>query len=482
MARRTRVGAPGSRPGVAAGLCALMLVVGVGASEARAAEGALSMEDAVRVALERNRDVIAARLDIEAAQLEVVAARLYPNPVASYSIGNLVLGQGNNQGATTSGAPLASPSFASQPVHTIGVSELIDIWAKRSAHTRAADRGVEQRRLQVEDALREIVYGVRSAFADVAREQLERQLARDIAERYGETARLSQARFRAGDISEAELRRVELEGLRYANAVIDAELQLDLAREKLARFMGLSGASELPPQIAEIPAGRRNYSTAALIALALEQRPDVRAAGAARTTAVAQLDAAKRDAYPDLTLGANYTHSSFTVAGDNPDTLGLSVSLPLPLFDRNQANIGRSALDIRRAENDRERLRLSVSHDVVEAVRKADRVRALLDVFEGATGAAGKLEAGGAAAASGAAAAGAGAAIVSAGQTNGMLARAETSLRVAEKSYQAGAISLLELLDAQRTYLDVRGQYLRAVYEYRQATIDVNHAVGTEVK
>ena len=470
----------------AAGFAAII----VAATAAQAAAGGLTMDDAVRVALERNRDVIASRLDIEAAQLDVVAARLYPNPVASYSIGNLVLGQGNSQGVTAAGTPVTSPSFASQPVHSIGVSELIDIWAKRSARTHAADLGVEQRRLQVEDALREIVYGVRSAFADVAREQLERQLARDIADRYGETVRLSQARFHAGDISEAELRRVELEGLRYTNAVIDADLQLDLSREKLARLMGLLGAAELPAQIAEISDARRSYATAPLIALALEQRPDVRAAGAARSTAAAQLDAARREAYPDLTLGANYTHSSFTVAGDNPDTLGLSVSMPLPFFDRNQANIGRSALDIRRAENDRERLRLAVAHDVSEAVRKAERVRALLDVFEGkatgggaATAAAGGTAAGPGSTPGPAPGSGSGAGpIAIEGQKNGMLTRAETSLRVAEKSYQAGAISLLELLDAQRTYLDVRGQYLRAVYDYRQATIDVNHAVGAEVK
>ena len=186
------------------------------------------MDEAVRIALDRNREVIAARLDIEAAQLDVVAARIYPNPVATYSLGNLVI-NGNKQGGA------AEPQFFSQPVQSIGVSEVIDVWAKRGARTRAAERGVEEKRLQVEDALREIVYAVRSAFADVTREQHERQLAREIADRYSETVRVSRARFRAGDISEAELRRVELEGLRYTNAVIDADIELDLAREKLAR-------------------------------------------------------------------------------------------------------------------------------------------------------------------------------------------------------------------------------------------------------
>jgi cobalt-zinc-cadmium efflux system outer membrane protein len=412
------------------------------------------MDQAVQIALQQSREVIAARLDIAAAELDVVAARIYPNPVASYALGNLVLGSGNSQGATAGGVPVVSPSFASQPVHSLGVSELLDVWAKRSARSRAAERGVEQRRLQVEDVLREIVYAVRSAFADVTREQQERQLARDIADRYGDTVRLSRGRFRAGDISEAEVRRIELEGLRYTNAVIDADLQLDIAREKLARLMGLPSAGALPPAVDELPDTRRAFTLSALVAQALEQRPDLRAAGAARRTAEAQREAAEREVYPDLTLGASYTHSQFTIAGDNPDTLGLSLSLPLPLFDRNQANIGRSALDIRRADNDAERLRLAVGHDVAEAVRRADRARALLDVFEGQADA----------------------------ERGGMLARAETTLRVGEKSYQAGAISLLELLDAQRTYLDVRGQYLRAGYDYRQATIDVSHAVGTEVK
>jgi cobalt-zinc-cadmium efflux system outer membrane protein len=62
--------------------------------------------------------------------------------------------------------------------------------------------------------------------------------------------------------------------------------------------------------------------------------------------------------------------------------------------------------------------------------------------------------------------------------TGGMLSRAETALRVAEKSYKAGAISLLELLEAQRTYLDTRAQYLRALHDFRQAAVDVTHAVG----
>src|SRR5262249_21085836 len=87
------------------------------------------------------------------------------------------------------------------------------------------------------------------------REQEERQLAIDMAARYADTVRLSQARFKAGDISEAELRKIELEGLHYQNDVIDAEMQLDVARNKMAGLLGLSSPRQLPAQLGDEKAG-----------------------------------------------------------------------------------------------------------------------------------------------------------------------------------------------------------------------------------
>jgi len=438
-------------------LTAAVLMAAISAAAVRAQAAELSSDQAVAVALQRNRDVIAARLEIEAGELDVVAARLYPNPTFEYAIGNLLLGKAN----TVTNNP-ATTSFFDQPVQTFGVTEIVDVWMKRSARIRAAERGVEQRRLLTEDALREIVYAVRSGFADTVREQEERQLAHDFADRYAQTIKISQARFKAGDISEADLRKIELEGLRYQNAVIDAEMQLDVARGRLAALLGLPSVAQLPalhPDASDA-ASRPGFDLARLTTRALERRPDLRAAGAARVRADAQLASAERDALPDITLGGAYTHSDFTVSGDNPNTLALTLSLPLPLFDRNQANIGRARLDQRRADNDGERLRIAVARDVSEAVRKGTRAGTLLSVFERPAGA----EVPGTP--------------TGTSDKGGMLSRAETALRVAEKSYRAGAISLIELLEAQRTYLDTQAQYLRALYDFRQATVDVTHAVG----
>jgi cobalt-zinc-cadmium efflux system outer membrane protein len=363
--------------------------------------------------------------------------------VFGYTFGNIILGAANTQGGTVS----AHPGAFAQPVQSIGISEIIDVWAKRSARTNAADRNVERRRLQVEDALREIAFAVRSAFAEVVREQSERRLAHEVVARYDQTVRISQSRFKAGDISEAELRKIELEGLRYQNAVIDADMELDLTRQRLAALMGLGSAATLPAELQPWDL-RQKFDLPALTTTAMEQRPDVRAARLSRGVGEALLSAARREAYPDISVGANYTHSAFGVSGDNANALALSLSLPLPVFDRNQANVGRARLDIQRAENDVERLHIVVQREVAEAVRRAGRAQTLLDVFEG----------------------------------GGMIDRADASLRVAERSYKAGASSLLELLEAQRTYLDTRGQYLRALHDFRQATIDVTHAVGERTK
>jgi len=399
---------------------------------------ALTMDDAVATAMQRNRDLIAARLEVEATQLDRVQAGLYPNPTFSYTLGNLVLGTANSQGGTT------TAGFGDQTVHTVSISDVIDVWAKRNAHIRFANRGVDYQRIIVEDALREVSYAVRGAFTDVLREQWELQLARETRSRYDETIRLSRARFRAGEISNAELNKIELEGTRYQNDVIDGEMELDLAKQKLAALMGLR-PTEMPPTVDE-PAERRvELSLPDLLQRAMRERPDLRATLAAQYRANAELGSARRDALPDISLGIGYTHSNFTVSGDNPDSLYLNLSLPLPIFDRNQANIGRARLHLKMAENDNAKLQLAIEHDVTDAVRRCQRARALLAVFEG-----------------------------------GMLERAENALKVAETSYKAGGVSLLELLEAQRTYIETRAQYLKVRHDLQQGLIDVTHAVGGE--
>jgi cobalt-zinc-cadmium efflux system outer membrane protein len=429
-----------------------LLVVGLslrlGGSPAAGAEPGLAAEaltvgQAVGTALARNRDILAARLDIETAQYDRAAASVYPNPVISYNLGNIVIGQANPQYP-----PIPQPGAFGQTQHNIAISEVVDIWAKRTARIRAAEEGIVAKRLLVEDALREVVYQVRTGFMDALRAQEARELARETNARYAETVRISRSRFAAGDISENELRKIELESLRYQTAVIDAESELDLARQKLAALLGFAAAEALPPALAHATARTAAEPLPALLERAAQQRPDLLAARQSRAASAATLSSAQREALPDISVSLNYQHSEFTASGDNPNSLGLGVSFPLPLFDRNQASVGRARVDQKRAENSIERIWLLVQQDVAGAARRVARAQLLLDAFE----------------------------------AGGMSERAEAALRVAEHAYKAGAASLLELLEAQRTYLDTRAQYLRAQHEYRQSLVEVSHAVAGDIK
>ena len=405
-------------------------------------ERSLRMDEAVAIALGKNRDIIAARLDYKESEFDKVQAELYPNPVFAYQLGNLPIGRGNvyNQ---QSGAPL-HPGMFSQTVHSVGISEVIDVWAKRRMRIRAADQGLRYKRFLLEDALREITFAVRSAFADVVRKGSELQFSKDVLGRYSETVRLSRARFKAGEISEAEFRKIELEGLKYQNAVIDDELDFDLARQALAALLGMGSLDELPDIFLPEDLEPLHRSVADLTRDALESRPDVRAIVEARRYATASVESARREAYPDLTLGLSYMHSEFQASGDNPNSWGLGASIPLPFFDRNQANIGRAEVGVKRADNDSVRLALQIRHEVAEAVRRFQRAETLLSLFK----------------------------------EGGMLERAETALRVAEKSYKAGAISLLEFLESQRTYLEIHDEYLQAQNDHQQSAVDLIHAIG----
>jgi len=414
---------------------ALAVVIGLGARPARAE---LTADQAVGIAIERNRELIAARLEIEVTQVERIAAGLYPNPVLSYTVGNVVLGSGNPQGQNLSPSPL------SQTVHQIGVTQVVDVWAKRNLRMKVAELSVDTRRLLVEDVLREVVFSVRNAFAEVVREQFELDLSRTTKSRYDEIVRLSRARATSGEISDFEFRKIELEGLKYQNALIDATAELDLARQGLAQVMGLARVEDLPEGATPTPIVRGPTAIAPLVERALTDRPDVRAARKSKALAEAMIASAKREAYPDIFLGVAYTHSEFVVSGDNGNTLAFTIGAPIPLFDRNQAGIARSRLEAQRAQNDIDRIALRIEHEVREAVRRLERAAATLDVYE----------------------------------SGGMLDRADGQLRVAENTYRLGQVTLLELLEAQRTYLETRGQFLKVQDDYRRARFAVAHAVG----
>lgn len=411
------------------------------AASAENAAHAFAMEDAVALALRRSRKVVAARLDIDAALVDEVAARLLPNPRVDYALGNLVLGAGNPQDQGL------RPSFFEQNSDTVGVSQGLDLFRKRHGRLRVAQQHGETARALVEDAMREVAYLTRSRFAEVLREQAELALMEETRRGYTQTVALMRRREAAGDIARTDLDKVELEALRYTQLLLHAQRELADARAALAQVLAFGDAAALPAHLdaPTMPNGEAHAPDGdALLERALAQRPDVRAALSESTGSVLSAVLARSEAFPDLTMGLSYTRSHFMISGDNPHTLGLQVGIDLPVFDRNQAGRAQAALARRRADNAIAQLALDVTHDVTRAVRGWKVASEALHVFE----------------------------------DGGMLERAQRAREVAQRSFAAGATSLLELLEAERTYLETRADYLRTLDSWRQAHIDVAYATG----
>src|SRR5262249_20338768 len=144
------------------------------------------------------------------------------------------------------------------------------------------------------------------------------------------------------------------------------------------------------------------------------------------------------------TLGVAYQADFFTVSGDNPNSLSFNVGIPLPVFDRNQGGIGHASVDLRAAENERDRLDLSVRHDVSDALCRIESAHAQSKLL-----------------------------------ADEVAPRAESTLAAAEKLFRAGQTSMIEYLEAQRTYVEVRRDAAQALFNYRQAAIDIAYAIGT---
>lgn len=402
---------------------------------------AMTMHQAVELAFARNRDVLAARLEVQDKLVDELVASLWQNPQLSYNIQNLVWGRGNNQQENI------HPTFFNQRQEGYGLQQVFDVWRKRHKRLAVAKQETLLSRLQVEDVLRELAFQVRSRFADVVRAQEEEALVGETREGYAQTVDLMRRREAAGDIARSDLDKVELEALRYEQQARQASLQLGQARQALAELLAFGDALSLPPQL-EAPqfavANELDPGTEGLVGQAMQQRPDVRAAEAERVAAYLSIEQAQREAYPDLQLALTYNNSHFVIGGDNPHTLQLTATIDLPVFDRNEGGRGHAAARKGLADNALVALKLGVESEVRSRALQWQRSGESLKLFE----------------------------------QGGMLERAQRAKDVAKRSFAAGATSLLELLEAERTRLTTQADYLTTLNAWRQAHIAVAHAAG----
>lgn len=404
----------------------------------------LSLESALSRMREKGFDVLTAEAAVHAAEGDALAAAAFPNP--------LVSGGG---GHTFHYDPHQCPQpGCSDTLWTGSVSDqglLADLLiGKRRLRAQVADAALAATRLQREDAIRVLSALVAKAWVDTAVAGGLLHAAEDAAHSSAETSKLVDLRWHAGDVSEADAARAETAKLEAEQAVDSARENLEQAKISLAFLMGERGGtpdfeveSQLPPCVA--PPDYAAAAEADLLERARAGRQDLAAARAGVSSTELAVALAKRSRFPDVALGANYAQEGTGNSALGPPTAALALTLPLPVFYQGQGEIAhaQAALDAQRIAL--ARVDAQIASDVGQSFASWRSAQSRVTRMESTT-----------------------------------LARARRALELVDYQYRRGAASLLELLDAQRTFASTQAQYRQNVGDWWTALYQLETATGKE--
>jgi len=329
---------------------------------------------------------------------------------------------------------------------TPGVSYLIERQHKRELRVGSAQLATSAAGTDQEDLQRTLLFTARSAFVSVLQGNALVQLAQANLQYYDNVIALNRTRFRAGDISELDFQRVELQRVQFESDLANARVNLRTAKIQLLALL----YQRTPVDDFEV-AGNFEYKESVLLLpelrqMAVANRPDLRSAETAIEKAVADHRLAVANGSTDPVVGGWYSRNpSFT----NPNalnTLGGNVTIPLRIFDRNQGEKARTALEITRTERLRDALAAGIYRDVDSAFASLESVRTLVRPYR-----------------------------------DKYLQESNSIRDKVSFSYSHGGASLLEFLDAQKSYRDTQVAYIGLVGSYWSALAQLSLAVGQEV-
>jgi outer membrane protein, heavy metal efflux system len=407
----------------------------VGAAASASAQPTLTWEQ-VRLRFEQNNPtLLAGKLSIDESKAQEITAFLRPNPTFT------LLADGT-QIAPNKGIwrPLAG-TFESP-----SLSYLHERQRKRELRLESAKKGTLIAESNHADLERTMLFNLRGAFVSALQAKAVLQLAKDNLAYYDHVLDISRNRFNAGDIAQIDLDRLELQRVQYESDLQTAEENLETAKIQLLTLLNdrtsieqfdVTGLFDFNDQLVPRDEFRK---------IALDTRPDLRAAVEAVDKAQTDHKLAVANGSTDPTLSAWYTHNS---SNNNPfgvNTLGVSVSIPLRIFDRNQGEKLRTQLDIRRNERLRDAAEATVLSDVDSSYATLESNLVLLRPYKAKY--------------------------------------LQQSVRVRDTiffSYQHGGASLLDFLNAQAEYRTVQLAYVNLVGSYLSAASQLNLAVGREV-
>jgi len=385
----------------------------------------LTPADLVGRVLRGNQDLAAARLEIERARGRLQQAELYPNPTieVDYSRG---LGQ--------------------QREDAVSVSLPAPLFGRRSTAIAAARAALALAQSAVRERERQIAAAVLGAHAELLGAARSLEVSDELIRVNEDLRRLVAARVQEQDAPALDLRLLDVEIQRLRAKRILARANMQAQEYALRVLLGLGSETltlRSDPPLPEIPAGVA--SIGAVVALALEHRPDLRSARAAEQLAAAQLRRTQAEARPEIGLFGRYSSKTATsvLSGDAEQLIGGGISVSLPIFNRNQGAIAEAETAVRQASLQREALERTVRSEVAGAVVRLKAARQALAIYE-----------------------------------HDVNAASQANLKTLREAYEIGAVPLSDLLNEQRRIIEATTDFTAASAEAYRAAADLQLATG----
>ncbi len=414
----------------------LLAVIATGGvfAQTPATPAPITIDQAIREAINNNLGLVAEKLNIPLAEARLITARLRPNPVLTVD-GDYLDILGHRFLPETNGGPNEV---------AVRADFVLERGKKRESRIAVAELGKSVAELGFLNSLRGVILDVENAFIDVLLAKETLALAQENLKALNAIVEVNTNRVRAGDLAQVELVRSRLAALQFQNAARQADFRLHSTRHKLQVVMGrrqfvhgftVDGEMRKDTELIDIHPLRE---------LAQKLRPDLKAIQQDQARSAADLRLQIAQGKVDYTVGAVYHHQVIPVGTGN--SMGFFLSVPIPVFNRNQGEIERARLEHRQLEARINALRGAIAAEVEISYEQYSTSRNMVESLE-----------------------------------KEMLQQSREVRNTTEYSYRRGEASLIEFLDAQRVYNDTIQSYNDARADYARSLYQIDSISGKAV-
>jgi cobalt-zinc-cadmium efflux system outer membrane protein len=388
----------------------------------------ITISDAVSIFLQQNLQLVAARYDVDTADAEKLTAKLRPNPEISIDLQTLSLN-------------LTGPFFSAQQ-YTYSLSQTFELAGKRRKRIDVANANADVARAEFQTTVWQMTNDLKKKFYTVVLADSLNKLAKENQKTFAETLNHTTELFQAGEISGLDLRRLEVEKLKFDTDVANSERDYEVALRDLRVTLGGDYRAMDIEVVGALDYQPYQFSFAELRDKSLAARPDLKAAQLSELAADQSIRLQDAQRIPDLTLGAGVNQVPSDIS-----TYTFGIGIVLPVFDRNQGERVKALIQKKKAQNDQKFLTNQVLSDVDKALTAFEIQKRRVELYR-----------------------------------TGVLTKVDDILNLTEFSLKAGESSTLDLLDAIRTRRETLASYYQTLFDYQSSLLDLELATATPLQ